>query len=176
MRRIHTQTLVSGKLLNMELKTLAILVLLAVNSRAQLKGLRFLDNNQSIPWIQENGNATFTFSPYPVQLALCMKLNLDFARYTTYAGLIYVEDTATGNILLSIEISNNRGYNFLTEFPGRSGDFEWHFGKEKLRANFLRKWTWFCFSMDYEKQTADFAVNGRMIESLYSQKLSKDVP
>ena len=78
--------------------------------------------------------------------------------------------------MLNIEISNSRGYNFLVEFPGRTGDFEWHFGKEKLKANFLRKWTWFCLSVDYGKQSANFAVNGRLLDSLHSKKLSRDLP
>ena len=94
----------------MLLKAFAVLVSISVIIKAQMQGLRFLDNNQTIPWNQENGNATFSFSPYPAQLALCMKINLDFARYTNYAGLVYIENMDTGNILLNIEISNSRGH------------------------------------------------------------------
>ena len=144
--------------------------------QAQLKGLKFVDNNQTVPWITENGIVSFVFDSYPVQLAFCLKINLDFARYKTFTGLIYIEDMDSGVMLASGELSDSRDYNFVFEFPGRNGDFSWHFGKEKLKANFLRKWVWFCFSMDYKKQSANFSVNGRMIEPVHSPKLTKDIP
>ena len=154
----------------------ASVCLLSANSQTILRGYSFLDNNQTIPWVEENGNATFEFSSYPVQFAFCMKINLRFERYITYAGLIYIEDMENGDILVNVEISNNRAYNFFIEFPSRSGDFEWHFGEEMLKANFLRKWTWFCFSMDFKEQTANFAVNGRLLKPLVKPKLDKDIP
>ena len=160
----------------MDLREFGVLFFLFMRTNAQLKGMRFIDNNQTVPWLEENGNITFDFSSYPVQLSICMKINLEFTRYTTYTGLLYIMDTKTRNILLNFEISSTRRYNIVVEFPGRTGDFEWHFGKEKLKANFLRKWTWFCFSMDYEKQTAKLAVNGRLLESRHTEKLTKDAP
>ena len=61
-------------------------------SQAELKGLKVVDNNQTVPWITENENVSFIFDSYPVQLAFCMKINLDFARYKTFTGFIYIED------------------------------------------------------------------------------------
>ena len=141
-----------------------------------MNGLRFVDNNLTIPWKEENGNATFSFSTFPLQLSICTKINLKFARYASYAGFLYIQDIDTENILINIEISNRRDYNFLVEFPGRSGEFEWQFGSEKLRANFLRKWTSFCFSMDYKRESANLTVNGRNIKLKDMSKLSLDVP
>ena len=160
----------------MKAATSGILALLLTVCNGELIGLRFLDNNRTMPWIQENGNSTITFSPYPAQLSFCMKINLKFMRYMTYTGLVYIKNMETGEILFNVEISNSRGYNFLVQFPGRRGEFEWHFGKERLRANFLRKWTWLCFSMDFYKQMAHFAVNGNLLETLHEEKLSKDIP
>ena len=70
----------------MEFTVLCISSLLFTISRGQPNSLRFVDNNQTIPWTVENGNATFTFSTFPLQLALCMKINLQFARYISFKG------------------------------------------------------------------------------------------
>ena len=104
-----------------------------------LNGLRYLDNNQTNPWVEENGNVSYTFSSYPIEFSFCIKVNLDYERYYTYVGLVYIEDIVTGNVLANIELSSTRDYNFFIEFPTRSGDFEWHFGGEMMKANFLTR-------------------------------------
>ena len=75
---------------------------------------------------------------------------------------------------MSIEVSNRRGYNFYIELPTK-GEFEWKMEKDIFKAIFLQKWTWLCFSMDYEKKKVELAINGKILELSFSGKLNARV-
>ena len=147
------------------------LVPLLVKTNSTLKGLRFLDNNTTIPWIDKNGQATFDLPLFPSQITFCMKIYQEFERYAHFAGLLFIQDVNSGNVLLNVEISNRRHYNLVIEFPSGSGSFEWHFGGKVGRANFLRQWTWICFSLDMEKKQANLALNGRILPQKHDPNL-----
>ena len=134
------------------MKYLSILIsyFAALSSAVELDGLDFQDNQMHTAWIKENDRNVFHLPYFPVQFSFCSKIFVKFERYNTYSGLFYIADS-NNLIHINVELSSSRDYNLLYESRSSELQAEWLFGKQKIKSNWLQKWTWFCISVDYDR-------------------------
>jgi len=136
-------------------------MLLGVCSCESIPGLSFGDNHLKAFMGPENGVAEAE-SDFSQQISFCGWIQPNFSRWQTWIGILELRTTLTlGDrtpLLQLVVTSGNSGLAELQFMDVHKFSFTPGFSY----VNLLRKWSAFCFSVDFQANEAQAALNGQV--------------